>query len=629
MVSSSLLAEDKFVTNIIEDRVDRVPGRDHRRLLNVWRRCSSSDYDADAGEGDVVPAEVQGNWSEPVRIRYNTIAWNKHTAEEELCNNEILAQIHMVAKEWLAQGRILETMETMIAALDMVIHDTVVKASGRKPEVRRQGDAEQKRREEKARGVIKRGKRTNDKTKTKKVNRRQVGRNTMDGFQNYFPEDPVYSELTRTINHIQRLLFARRCSQENAVHLKRRWRQAQKWARHRRSELRSKFLQQKAEEWSKGIIVHPGKSWRQVRELRKPSLRTDSEVPVREWIRHLVATFSPQKNLDDEWDEEAPRIQMEEAWRQWDQIDKTAALRLGPVSEFEVTMAIKSLRTSAAPGQDGVPMFLLKQNADVLAARFAPIVDLVLRQGLWPCCWSRGVVSLLKKSPEKPNDKVDSYRGICCLNAVGKLVVAVVVNRLHKQIKLSDVQRGFRSGGDCSDDLMVIRAVQEAVVENGFSNEDMSGAMRNSRKQHGRLMGMGRVHQDLRPASAENRVFLFSSDIRKAFPWVSRPRLMQILINSGCGRQISLVFWKMMEAIEVVVVSGGGVSPSFRVTGGLREGCLASPVLWALFIDDFFVKWNRSLSTGMMWWWKGSRSGSSRLPTIYCSLVDRRHTCRS
>lgn len=595
IVSPSLLAEDRFHATLIQDRVDRVPGRDHRRLITAWKPWEGQGTVAPPCTSEDVPEEVQGSWRDPARIRYDTTMWNNDIAEEELCNNEILTQIHLVAKEWLLQGRLLEqeTIEAMVAAFDMVIHDTIVRASGHNPIVKRQGDAECHRREKRIKGVIKKDKQKEKSSDKKRKNRRQVGKNTMDAFQSYFLADPVYAELTKIINRCQKLLFARRCRSEFTSRLKVRWRQAQKWARHRRSELRTAFLAKKAEEWSQGIIVHPEKTWRQVRELRRPSLRTDSEVSLRTWIRHLVQTFSPQKNVDDMWDDDAPLRQMKDAWAEWDLIDKKAALQLGPISEFEVQCAIRSLRTGAAPGQDGVPMFVLKQNAVVLAARLTPIIDLVLRQGLWPCCWSRGVVSLLKKSPEKPNDKVDSYRGICCLNAVGKLAVAVVVNRLHKQITVSQVQRGFRSGGDCADNLALIRALQEAIVENGFCNEELSGPLRRDATQHGKLDDMGKVHQDLRPASVENRIFLFSSDIRKAFPWVSRPRLMEILTSSGCEHQLSLVFWKMMEAIEVVVVSGGGVSPSFQVRGGLREGCLASPVLWALFVDDFIAEMER------------------------------------
>ena len=74
-------------------------------------------------------------------------------------------------------------------------------------------------------------------------------------------------------------------------------------------------------------------------------------------------------------------------------------------------------------------------------------------------------------------------------------------------------------------------------------------------------------------------------DFSKAFDTVGRTRLWQLLGKNGCPRK----FTTMIEALQTGMIAnvrvGVKVSESFRVTNGVKQGCLLAPTLFSIFLS--------------------------------------------
>jgi hypothetical protein len=83
------------------------------------------------------------------------------------------------------------------------------------------------------------------------------------------------------------------------------------------------------------------------------------------------------------------------------------------------------------------------------------------RDGILPASWKRSRVVLLRKRG-KPEGEPSSYRPICLLNVVGKVLETMLVIRLEEHIKfrggLSLNQHGFRKSISTDD---VVRKLQQ------------------------------------------------------------------------------------------------------------------------------------------------------------------------
>ena len=68
-----------------------------------------------------------------------------------------------------------------------------------------------------------------------------------------------------------------------------------------------------------------------------------------------------------------------------------------PVSDHSVFMKLHFLNPRKAPGPDGIPAWLLKENADILAAPVADILNASCQEGRLPFSWKRADITPLNK----------------------------------------------------------------------------------------------------------------------------------------------------------------------------------------------------------------------------------------
>ena len=175
-----------------------------------------------------------------------------------------------------------------------------------------------------------------------------------------------------------------------------------------------------------------------------------------------------------------------------------------------------------------------------------------------PQAWKdASIITIYKKG-----DRTDcgNYRGISLLSTAGKIFARILLNRLSTHITPEEVvpetQCGFRGNRSTIDMIFCLRQLQEKCIE-----------------------------QD-RP------LYIVFVDFSKAFDTVGRTGLWQLLKKYGCPEK----FTTMIEALHTGMMAkfsvGGEVSESFRVTNGVKQGCVLAPTLSSIFLsamlDDAF-----------------------------------------
>jgi len=133
----------------------------------------------------------------------------------------------------------------------------------------------------------------------------------------------------------------------------------------------------------------------------------------------------------------------------------------------EIREICKKIPAGKAPGPDGVPDMIVKEVANRKPEILRSTVNSLLKTGLFPVPWKVANLVLLRKG-NKPLENPSSYRPICLLNTVGKLLERIIKGRMESHLSdnddLSDRQFGFRKGRSTVD---AIQRVMDTVTRAG------------------------------------------------------------------------------------------------------------------------------------------------------------------
>lgn len=145
----------------------------------------------------------------------------------------------------------------------------------------------------------------------------------------------------------------------------------------------------------------------------------------------------------------------------------------------EIYQIIKKRKKSLdkAPGEDGVKFRYIRRIPDILLERMTECYNICLREGKFPRCWKKALLTLIPK--DEINMEHPKVRPICLLNETAKIYERVLVDRIeawmngHPESRLTDNQYGFRRGRSTYEALNIVK---EVVLTKANEDELVAGA---------------------------------------------------------------------------------------------------------------------------------------------------------
>ena len=220
----------------------------------------------------------------------------------------------------------------------------------------------------------------------------------------------------------------------------------------------------------------------------------------------------------------------------------------------EVKSNIKSLNSNKSEGYDYIKTEYLKNCPPKMIELFVKLFNLILRSGHVPHEWSVGlIVPIYKKKGSKldPNN----YRGITLLSCLGKLFTACINVRLTKFVTersiIGEEQAAFRENYSTTDHVFFLNELINMYIH---------------KKKH---------------------LYCCFIDYEKAFDRINRSALWNKVISSGINGKLLRVVYNMYEIAKSCVKENSMISGFFSCNMGVRQGENLSPLLFAIFLNDF------------------------------------------
>jgi hypothetical protein len=215
----------------------------------------------------------------------------------------------------------------------------------------------------------------------------------------------------------------------------------------------------------------------------------------------------------------------------------------------EVADCVKALRNHAAPGEDCIDARMLKAGHVVIQCLHR-VISAVWRCGQAPVEWKRALVVPLYKN-KGAKDVTGNYRGISLLSIPGKVYASILLHRVAAQVEstLHEAQCGFRPGRGTVDAMFVLRSLGAACGEY---------------------------------TTCLAKAYI---DLTKAYDSINRWALWKVLKLYAVHPKLIALLEDLHSGTSAAVRLDGRVGTAFAVTAGVRQGCVAAPMLFNIFID--------------------------------------------
>lgn len=264
-------------------------------------------------------------------------------------------------------------------------------------------------------------------------------------------------------------------------------------------------------------------------KLTKPPPIPELDTPGR--LRHIVDGLFPRKPLREKTNL-PPNWNCHPNWK----IDKT-----------ELQNAANSLKTKIAPGPDGIPNEIVKCIAKTNPEALIKVYNTCLENGTFPETWKAARLVLIRKG-DKPLGDPSSYRPLCLLDCLGKLLEKIIDNRLREFLDtndgLHDRQFGFRKGRSTIDALNTLK-------------------------------------NTIKP---NQKIGILTLDIKNAFnsaPWNA---IVDAVYEKEVPGYIQNIIGSYLEN-RTLIFGEDGKETKIDVTCGVPQGSVIGPTLWNLLYD--------------------------------------------
>ena len=223
------------------------------------------------------------------------------------------------------------------------------------------------------------------------------------------------------------------------------------------------------------------------------------------------------------------------------------------ITEDEVLNAVKRLKSGKSPGEDGFEPAFYKGIFPIAKEHILNLFNCIYNLGYFPKMWSSSLIVPIHKkgSYADPNN----YRGISLLPVFSKVFMNVMYYRLNKwccdHAVLCQEQGGFKQGFGTIDSIFTLNTIISKYTQ----------------KKGGRF-------------------YCAFVDFTKAFDLLNRNALWLKLEKLKVSSKMINMLKGVYKQVSAKILTKSSFTESFEYKWGVKQGCILSPTLFNMFIDD-------------------------------------------
>lgn len=223
-----------------------------------------------------------------------------------------------------------------------------------------------------------------------------------------------------------------------------------------------------------------------------------------------------------------------------------------PLSWEEVNWAVYRCSLRKAPGLDGINGEMMRGLWNAIPQHLICMYEQCMNEGYFPSDWKIGNVVILLKSPDKAKENPRSYRPICLLSVLGKVLERVIVARMSElRVNVNPNQFGFTKN----------KSTEDAWLK-------------------------AREYVDMSDRKYVYGVFV---DFKGAFDNLLWSKVVDRINVMGCS-EIGL--WRSYFQNRRACVSGTTERIWRVVERGCLQGSICGPAVWNLLMDELLHRLN-------------------------------------
>ena len=309
-----------------------------------------------------------------------------------------------------------------------------------------------------------------------------------------------------------------------------------------------KLLKQKKQNFRKTkveylmkVIKQPSAFWNEIRKCVSYSRnRVSTNISREEWVNHFKGVLMKQKaETENDMNLNVPLVCDEV-------LDEE-------ISEDEIKFAVSKLKNGKASGHDEILGEMLKSGHKQFEHYLLELFNEIFSTCQFPSAWTRSIIVPIHKKGD--TECVQNYRGVSLLSIVSKCYTSILNRRLYEWAedngKLLENQAGFRRNYSTTDHIFTLYAITQKYLS----------------KKGGKL-------------------YVAFVDLKQAFDTVDHTKLFNVLISNGISAKFLKAIMSIYKSMSAYVRVNHEITEEFVCERGLRQGCILSPTLFSLFIND-------------------------------------------
>ena len=198
---------------------------------------------------------------------------------------------------------------------------------------------------------------------------------------------------------------------------------------------------------------------------------------------------------------------------------------------------------------------MIKSSINILSKGYLKVFNkIMISSGSFPEGWTEGIITPIHKSGSSLD--ASNYRGICVSSCLGKLFCSILNCRLSNyatQNKLiHPTQIGFMPGNRTADHAFTLKTLHDKYV----------------RQSNG------------------SKIYACFFDFKKAFDSIWHQGLYYKLLQNKIGGRFYDLIRDIYSNTKCAIKLSDNRTPFFPYKKGVRQGCVLSPMLFNLYINE-------------------------------------------